>query len=292
METRYDIAIIGTGPAGLEAAITAKVRNKNIILFGSRDLSRKMQVVEHPILNYLGLPSITGRQMADAFMKQLQEMEIEITEKKVTSVYAMGGYYMLQTDDNAFTEAAAVILASGVAIGKPYPNEEKFLGRGVSYCATCDAPLYRGKKVAVIGGSAKEEAEADFLGEICEEVLYFPLYREEPSFQNGVRVIRERPLEIIGDQKVTALRTDGGTYETECVFVLREALFPGQLVPGLAAEGNAVTVDLQMRTNLPGLFAAGDVTGLPYQYIKSAGQGNVAALSAVDYLASLKQKDR
>lgn len=288
MGNRYDIAIIGTGPAGLEAAVTAKVRNKNIILFGNGDLSRKMQVVDHPILNYLGLPSVTGKQMAEAFRRQLDELGIEITEKKVTTVYAMDGYYMLQRDDNEFTEASAVILASGVVAGKPYPNEEKLLGRGVSYCATCDAPLYRGKNVAVIGGSAHEEAEADFLAEICSHVYYFPLYREEPQFKNAVEVIREKPLEIIGETKTEALRTDGREYPVDCVFVLREAQFPGQMVPGLAAEGNSVTVDLRMRTNLPGFFAAGDITGQPYQYIKAAGQGNVAALSAVDYLASLK----
>ncbi len=130
MENRYDIAVIGTGPAGLEAAITAKVRNKNIVLFGSNDLSNKMQVVKHPILNYLGLPSVTGEQMAAAFNKQLEELGITITEKRVTSVYAMGDYFTLQLDDNTMAEASTVILATGVVAGKPYPGEEKFLGRG------------------------------------------------------------------------------------------------------------------------------------------------------------------
>ncbi|MDD6560800.1 MAG: NAD(P)/FAD-dependent oxidoreductase, partial [Lactimicrobium massiliense] len=129
MENRYDIAVIGTGPAGLEAAITAKVRNKNIVLFGSNDLSNKMQVVKHPILNYLGLPSVTGEQMAAAFNKQLEELGITITEKRVTSVYAMGDYFTLQLDDNTMAEASTVILATGVVAGKPYPGEEKFLGR-------------------------------------------------------------------------------------------------------------------------------------------------------------------
>lgn len=289
MENRYDIAIIGTGPAGLEAAITAKVRNKNIILFGNSDLSRKMQVVDHPILNYLGLPSVTGKEMAAAFTKQLEELNISITEHKVTTVYAMGGYYMLQTDDNQFTEATTVILASGVVAGKPYPNEEKLLGRGVSYCATCDAPLYKDKAVAVIGGSLHEESEADFLGEICSHVYYFPLYNSEPEFKTDVEVIRERPVEILGENKTEALRTDKNTYPVDFVFVLREAQFPGQMVPGLETEGNRVVVDLSMKTNLPGFFAAGDITGQPYQYIKSAGQGNVAALSAVDYLAKMNQ---
>ena len=282
---RYDIAIIGTGPAGLEAAVTATVRNKNIILFGNKDLSNKMQVVDHPIKNYLGLPEITGKEMAAAFTKQLEILGIEITELKVTNVYAMGDYFALQTSDNGMVEAESVILASGVVAGKPYPGEEKFLGRGVSYCATCDAPLYKGKTVAVIGGAASEEAEADFLGEVCEKVYYLPLYKEEPKFtHDNIIVVKERPQEILGQMKVSTLKTDKNEYEVACVFILREAQFPGQLVPGLAAEGSAVKVDLQMNTNIKGLFAAGDIAGRPYQYIKAAGQGNTAALSAVEYL--------
>ena len=284
--TRYDIAIIGTGPAGLEAAVTARVRNKNIILFGSKDLSPKIQTVDHPILNYLGLPSVTGKEMAAAFAKQLEELGIEITEEKVTCVYAMGEYFALQLSSNEMAEAKTVILASGVAAGKPYPGEEMFLGRGVSYCATCDAPLYRGKTIACIGGSPAEEAEADFLGEVCGKVYYFPLYKEEPRFMHeNVIAVHEKPREIKGAMKANALVTDGNEYEVSCVFILREAQFPAQLVPGLTVEGNAVKTDLQMRTNLPGLFAAGDIAGQPYQYIKAAGQGNTAALSAVNYLA-------
>ncbi len=283
--TRYDVAIIGTGPAGLEAAITAKVRNKNIVLFGNKDLSQKMQVVDHPILNYLGLPEVTGKQMAAAFTKQLDQMGIEITEKKVTAVYTMPGYFGLQLSDNTIAEADSVILATGVVAGKPYPGEEQFLGRGVSYCATCDAPLYKGRVVACIGGSADEEAEADFLGEVCEKVYYLPLYKGDVSFtHDNIEIVREKPQEISGGLKANQLVTDQNSYDVNCVFILRAAQFPGQLVPGLEVEGNAIKVDLQMKTNIPGLFAAGDIAGQPYQYIKSAGQGNVAALSAVSYL--------
>ena len=105
-----------------------------------------------------------------------------------------------------------------------------------------------------------------------------------------MEVVREKPVEIIGGMKTSALKTDQNEYAVDCVFILREAQFPGQLVPGLEVENNAVKVDLQMRTNLPGLFAAGDIAGQPYQYIKAAGQGNVAALSAVSYLAELNRK--
>ena len=289
--TRYDIAIIGTGPAGLEAAITAKVRNKNIILFGSKDLSQKMQVVKHPILNYLGLPSKTGVEMANVFQQQLDELGISIIEEKVSNVYAMGEYFALQLNNSEMVEATSVILAMGVAAGKPYTGEEQFLGRGVSYCATCDAPLYKGKVVAVVAGSQEEEAEADFLGEVCEKVYYFPQYKDEPQLNSkNIEIHYEKPVEIKGMMKANTLKTDQSEYAVDCVFILRPTQFPGSLVPGLEIEGNAVKVDLQMKTNLPGLFAAGDITGQPYQYIKAAGQGNVAALSAVAYVDELKRK--
>lgn len=289
--TRVDIAIIGSGPAGLEAALTAKNRNKTIQLFGSKDLSNKMQVIDHPITNYLGLPSVTGKEMAAAFTKQIEEANIEITEVKVTTVYAMGDYFNLQLSNGEFAEAETVILASGVVAGKPYPGENEFLGRGVSYCATCDAPLYKGKNVTVIGESSEEESEAVFLGEVCAHVNYIPLYKTEPVFKHeNITVIHEKPIEIQGVMKANTLVTDQNSYDTDCVFVLRAAQFPSQLVPGLAVDGNAVKVDREMRTNLPGLFAAGDIVGLPYQFIKSAGEGNIAAISAATYIDHKKRK--
>lgn len=287
--TRVDIAIIGSGPAGLEAALTAKNRNKSIQIFGTKDLSNKMQVIDHPITNYLGLSNVTGKQMAEAFNNQIKDAGIEITESKVTTVYAMGEYFALQLSNNEMVEAESVILASGVVAGKPFKGENEFLGRGVSYCATCDAPLYKGKDVIVIGGSIggskEEESEAEFLGEVCNSVKYIPLYKGEISFKHdNIVVVNEKPVEIKGMMKANALLTDQNEYSTDCVFVLRAAQFPSQLVPGLQVEGNAVQVDREMKTNIPGIFAAGDIVGLPYQFIKSAGEGNIAAISASAYV--------
>ena len=291
--TRYDIAIIGSGPAGLEAALTARNRSKSIILFGSKDLSSKMQVIDHPITNYLGLKNITGKKMAKVFLDQLQDAGISITEERVTTVYAMGDYFNLQLSNSDFVEASSVILATGVVSGKPYPGENEYLGRGVSYCATCDAPLYKGKHVTVIGGSPNEESETDFLGEVCAEVDYIPLYKGEPSFtHDNIHVIHERPVSIEGTMKVQSLKTDKQEIHTDCVFILREAQFPAQLVPGLETDGSSVKTDRLMRTNLPGVFAAGDLTGLPYQFIKSAGEGNIAAISAATYLDQKRRDNK
>ena len=284
---RYDIAVIGTGPAGVSAAITAKVRGKKLILFGSRHLSDKVEKA-HSILNYPGLPNVSGAELANAYRMQLDSLDIPITEKQVTAVYAMGDYFAIQTPDD-MVESTAVILAAGVVTSKALPGEDAFLGRGVSYCATCDAHFYRGKIVAVLGYSEQACREADFLAETCEKVLYFPATPHEVQVNGRVEVVREKPAAILGDRQARTLETKSGKrFDVDGIFVLRASVAPDKLVPGLAVEDNHIRVDLQMRTNLPGCFACGDAVGPPYQYIKAAGQGNVAALSAVAYLAEQK----
>ena len=279
---RYDIAIIGTGPAGVSAALTAKNRNKSILLLGSRQMSEKVAKA-HEIRNYPGLPFVKGEDLAAAFRDQLDRMEIPVTEQRIGAVYAMGDYFALQAGEEML-EASTVILATGVVMAKTLPGEEALLGRGVSYCATCDAPLYRGRTAAVIGYSPREEAEAAFLAGVCSKVLYFPMYKEQTDLPDTVEVIRETPGEILKKEAGLAVKTEAGEYSADGVFVLREAVAPGQLVPGLETDGPHVTVNRRMETNLPGVFACGDLVGTPYQYVKAAGEGNIAAISAAAYI--------
>ena len=286
---RYDIAIIGTGPAGLEAAITGTIRNKKVLLVGSKDLSMKLTKA-HEIQNYLGFPAVKGEDLAKAFQKHLDQLGIGITEERISAVYAMGDYYAIQAGEQML-EATTVILATGVVQGKPLPGEAENLGHGISYCATCDAALVRGKRVAVVGYSAREEAEAAFLSEICPEVLYFPMYRDVNELPEKVTVIPETVTEVRKQDGKMTIYTSENSYTAEAVFVLREAVVPGQLVPGLETEGAHVRVNRRMETNLPGFYACGDLTGTPYQYIKAAGEGNIAALSAVGYLDQKKHRE-
>lgn len=288
MNERYDVAIIGTGPAGLSAAITLKIRNKKILLIGNRNFSNKVEKA-HEINNYLGIPKISGKELSEKFSQHLNQMEIDITEERVTTVYQMGDYYFLLLSSNQIYEANSVILATGVDFGKPYPGEDRLLGRGVSYCATCDAPLYKGKTVVILGFSEKDEEEAEFMAEVAKQVYYIPMYKEEVTLNEQITVIRDTLVSIEGDNKVEKLVLKEQEILTDAVFILRESVSPGQLVPGLAVDGNHVAVNRKMETNLEGLFACGDLVGAPYQYIKSAGEGNVAAISAVSYLAKKKQ---
>lgn len=283
----YDIAIIGSGPAGMEAAITAKIRNKNILLLSSNDSSEKVGKA-HLFENYLGLPNISGQNLNKAFLEHLKILDIEITPAKVTNIYDMGDYFNIQAETQMYV-AKSVILATGVNFGKPYENEEKYLGRGVSYCATCDGNLYKGKKVVVIASSQKEEKEANFLASLASNVLYIPLYKDILNLNSNIEVIREIPTLIEGNIKVNKLKTNKSEYEVDGIFILRDAISPKNLVPGLITEDDRVIVDRNMATNIKGLFACGDIVGRPYQAIKSAGEGNIAALSSVDFIDDLKK---
>lgn len=287
---RYDIAIIGTGPAGISAAITAKLRNKNIILFGNKDLSDKINKA-HSIKNYTGLPNVTGEELATALKNHLNDLDIEITEKRVNAVYSMGEYFALQVGKEMI-ESKSLIIATGVTASKTLENEDEFLGRGVSYCATCDAHFCKGKDVAVIACTKEAEEDALFLSEVCSSIKYFPLYdisNEIFDKYGNIQIIKDKPIGFAGNMKAEKIICENSSYDAFSTFVVRNNISADKLVPGLKTDGTHIIVDLQMETNIKGLFACGDIAGKPYQYIKSAGQGNIAALSAVAYLANKRK---
>lgn len=282
MSHRYDIAIVGSGPAGLSAALNAKIRNKSFILFGSKFLSSKIQRAPK-INNYLGFPKSSGEELGKAFLNHIEDMDIEITEERINNIYSMGDYFALMVNEKIY-EAKTVILATGVEFSKPLKGELEYLGKGVGYCATCDAPLYKGKTVCIISSNLEGEGEANYVSELAEKVYYIPLYKNEYKLNSNIELVKDRPIEVCGDIKVNKLILKDREIETDGVFLLKDAISPSQLVPGLEENEGHIKVDRSMRTNLKGLFACGDCVGKPYQYIKAAGEGNIAALSAVEYL--------
>jgi thioredoxin reductase (NADPH) len=282
MGKRYDIAIIGSGPAGLEAAINARIRNKDIIIFGNKELSSK--IVKAPkINNYLGFYEISGNELKDKFIDHINKMGIKITFERINNVYAMGEYFALMVNEKMY-EAKTVILATGVEYGKALKGEEEFLGKGVGYCATCDAPLYKNKTVAIIGYNKEAEEEANFVSELASKLYYIAMYKSDYQLSEKIEIINDRPVEIVGEDHVKKLILKNLEIEVDGVFLLKDSVSPSQLVPGLEMEDEHIKVDRKMQTNISGCFAAGDCTGKPYQYIKSAGEGQIAALSAVSYL--------
>ncbi len=288
---RLDCAIIGAGPAGLEAAVNLKIREKSFALFGKRTLSDKISLA--PVVeNYLGLPGVTGRELAAFMSRHVAGMDIEIVEKHISMVYGMGGYFSLATSDETF-EAGTVILATGAFSTSHIKGEPEFLGRGVSYCATCDAPLYRGKTVAVLAYSEDAALETEFLAGVAGKVYYIPGGKNTAKTSHpAIEAISGKALEILGGNRVNALRLDSQGLRVDGVFILRDTVAPASLVPGLELIDGFIKVDAMMRTNITGLFAAGDCTGKPHQYMRAAGQGQVAALAAVEYMQQTEKTMR
>jgi thioredoxin reductase (NADPH) len=288
----YDIAIIGAGPAGLSAAITARARDKQVLVISNKPQENplaKSQLVD----NYPGLPGVGGLQLLEQMLAHADKLGTHFTYARVISVLPMGTHFSITTSDE-IAEARAVILAVGAQRSKPIAGEQEFLGRGVSYCATCDGMLYRTSTVAVVGLNSDAVEEANFLAEIGAKVIFLA-----PTAPQGLReeifVQEGHPLEIKGDlMGVTELvfrekGTDAEiTLPVNGIFILRDSIAPSTLIAGLKlAEGaSAIAVDAQMRTSVPGVFAAGDCTGAPLQVAKAAGQGQVAVFSTVEWLGS------
>lgn len=282
----FDTAIIGTGPAGISAALTLQALKKKIILFGSHQLSQKIRVAEK-IRNYPGLPAVSGEQMQKAFLDQLAQMDIPITEKTVTGIYSMGTHYGILCDQELF-EAKTIIMATGVEAVKPIPGELEFVGRGVSYCATCDGFLYKGKTIGVLCTTKDLEHEIEYLASLAAKVYLIPFYKNVQVSAENVEIMMQKPIAIEGGMKAEQLVFGDQTVAVDGVFMLKQAVAPSVLLYGLETEEGHIVVDRACRTNLPGCFAAGDCTGRPYQYVKAAGEGNVAAHSAVEHLAQAK----
>ena len=284
----YDCIIIGTGPAGLSAALNLKTYKKSFVWFGSKSLSDKVQKAEK-ITNYPGFPELTGQELFAHFEDHIQSAGLIITEKTVTNVMAAGNYYMVLADNEVY-EAKTLILAMGVMTAKLLKGEDELLGRGVSYCATCDGMFYKDKKIAVLCNDPKYEHEVEYLAELAAKVTYFPLFSDSQVKKENVTISKDFPVEVNGIDRVTGLTLKSGeTLSVDGIFCLRNAIAPSKLIPGLEIENGHIVVDRAQKTNLPGCFAAGDCTGRPYQYTKAVGEGNVAAHSCISYLAEIAE---
>lgn len=277
---KYDIIVLGSGPAGLSAAVTARGRNKSVLVIGNRWQDNPLARAER-VDNYLGMPGMTGMEMLEAFQRHAQEMGVEMVAGKVLSIMEWEGFTL--TVGSQLYQGSALILAPGVVRQAKFPGEETYLGRGVSYCATCDGMLYRNKPVAVVGRSKDAPHEAAYLKSIGCQVVYVAPKRPD-QLEEDIPFIQAAKLAVKGEQTVTALEADGADIPVNGVFILREAVAPGDLLPGLTLENGAIQVDRSMATSVPGVFAAGDATGAPLQVSKAVGEGLIAALSACEYL--------
>lgn len=279
---QYDIVVIGCGPAGLSAAINTTIRNKKTVVFGGDFCSPKLHRAPH-INNYLGFWNITGEELRNKYLHHVQQLGIKVEQQKIDNIFPSGDTFNVVFKGNMVI-CKAIIIAVGLQNPKFLPGEEELLGKGVSYCATCDGPLYRGKKVALIGFTKEAEEDVNYLADIAEQIVYLPLYEGLGDINKKVRLLKEKPKSLLGKERLQALETEGETLELDGLFIIRDNIPPAQLLQGLELKQNAIVVDRKMATNIPGVFAAGDCTGPPYQLAKAVGEGAVAGLSAAGFL--------
>ena len=262
----YDIITIGGGPAALSAAITARARNKTVAVI-SADYRMSGLYKAPEILNYPGLPAISGSELLERMIDHARAMGAELLEGRTVSVIPGETFFVSYGQE--YAEGKSLILSTGIVQTNTFPGEAELLGRGVSYCATCDGMLYRGKEVCVVCAAPDAESEADYLSSI------------------GCRVtkLKTNRVTVNGSAKVESVTADGQEIPCDAVFILRRSIAPATLLPGLKLAGGHIAVNARMETSIPGVFAAGDCTGQPYQISKAAGEGQVAALTAVEYLS-------
>ena len=263
----FDIIIIGAGAAGVSAALTGRNRGKTVGVVANDHKTSALYKAER-ITNYPGFEGVTGEELTMTLTRQLENSGAEIIRGRALNVMPMGKSFGVAVENDYYT-ASALIIAAGITREKLYPGEGEFLGRGVSYCATCDGMLYRGKTVALIGSGEEAGRDAEFLRSIGCTVHE---YKENGSY------------EILGGDRAAAVRFRGQEQSVDGVFIIKDTVSVTRLVPGLEYSDGGIVTDRRMASSVPGVFAAGDCTGKPYQLAKAVGEGNIAAISACEYL--------
>ena len=279
-----DIAIIGKGPAGWSCAMTARMRGLSAAVIAPLNDTGLLRTAER-IDNYPGLPQVSGSEMLHSFREQALKLGAEERTGLVRQIMPGKTGFMLLVENDVL-EAKTVVLAMGAARPVLLPGEEEQVGRGVSYCATCDGMFYKGKRVAVLSTSLQGVEEARFLSGVAGELDY---YRMKPhntdELPEGAQLLDEKPRKIDRDDGGLTLVTDQAAHCYDGIFIFRAAMPLAMLLSPLKTEGSYIPVDRDMRTNVPGVFAAGDCTGKPLQVAKAVGEGNIAAISAAEYIA-------
>ena len=284
----YDVLIIGAGPAGCSAALTLASRNLRALMAYTSDGALALA---RTVDNYPGMRGLTGREMLDRFRREAEEAGAVLRQARVTQLLPMGKSLSAAVD-NDILSVRALILTTGAARGKELVNESELLGRGVSYCATCDGMLYKGRAVVVVGSDTEAVREANFLATLAGQVTYV---QEKPhdlsSLSEGIVRADGRPRAVLSAgegllQHAAGVQTDGGDILADGVFILRPTVAPSTLLPGLRVDGASVWHDEKMRSSVPHVYVAGDAAGAPYQIAKAVGEGNVAALTLAEELTA------
>lgn len=294
-----DILIIGSGPAGLSAAVYAKRANLSVLV-AEKEYRGTGQIAESSqVDNYLGLPKINGYDLGEAFLKHAEEFGTEFYEGTADSFVKEDTGWSVHFTDGQTIFAKAVIYCAGAAhrhLG--VEGEEEYAGKGVSYCAVCDGAFYRGKEAAVIGGGDTALGDALYLSDLCEKVYLIHRREQFRGSAAAVQQLQEKenveiltsavPEKIVGEQTVTALELkDGRSIPVHGTFVAVGMQPQTEQLKGvveLDADGYVIADETGV-TSAPGFFAAGDVrTKALRQVVTAVSDGANAAVSAVEYI--------
>lgn len=301
---RYDVIILGSGPAGLSAAVYAQRARFHTLIIEEKPLSGGQILDTYEVDNYLGLPGISGFELGQKFRAHAESQGAEFVNGQVKEIRVQVEKKVVVTDKAEY-ETRTLILATGARHRKlMVPGEQELTGMGVSYCATCDGAFFRGKDVAVVGGGDVALEDALFLARGCEKVYLIhrrDAFRGAGVLQERVKetgnielVLNSKVVEIRGEEQVSSLLLHNIIEETEHELPVQGVFIAVGIQPNATVADGIVAQDEQgyiiagedTKTSVPGIFAAGDVrTKQLRQVITAAADGANAITSAERYLS-------
>ncbi|TFF86600.1 MAG: thioredoxin reductase [Promethearchaeota archaeon] len=300
LEKIYDLIVLGGGPTAVGCAIYAKRFAMDVLIIGKT--YGGLIATTHVVENYPAITSVSGQGLMAMFKEHMDSLEIPYISDEIKSIEQVDDHFELHSFFQNFKAFSICIATGSVRRKLGIPGEEEFAGKGVSYCATCDGPFYKDKVVCVIGGSDSAAKEALFLVQNTRKV--YIVYRGEDLRAepiNKKRVLESENIEIIyntnvvkiiGERKVSAILLDGGKrLDVDGVFIEIGSNPNSDIAKGIGVETNEhneIKINRKSETNVPGIFAAGDVADAPFkQAITGVAEGVIAAYSAFDFVKEM-----
>ena len=291
-----DILIIGAGPSGIQAAIHAARRKAKVIVIGRIAKSKLGWAWVENLFCVLG--EVSGKEMLVKGKEQAMRFGVRFIETDAVKLWRRNEHFECEVEGRGNMASKALILSTGITRNKSeIRGEKEFIGRGISYCADCDGPLFRQKKVVIVGGESAAFVAAESLLEFASSVALVDPKKQmdekkrKKLSERGVVLIDKTPVKVEGGSKVDRLLfDDGSSMEVDGIFIemgsrgILELSLPLGVIPD---EGGFIEVDRGQRTQVAGVFACGDITGPPFQVCKAIGEGCVAGLSAVEYVRKM-----
>ncbi len=281
----YDVIVIGAGPAGVSAAIYLKRYNLNPLVISNG----KSSLFKAKIENYYGIESISGEDLYNNGIKQARRLGIDVITSEVTSIDPYNNMSVLTT--TGCYKCKAILIATGKARNKlDIKGANELIGKGISMCATCDGFFYRGKKLGLLGSGAFMEEELDVLKNFTKDITIFT--NGDTYKSSEFEVVNDKILEVTGKDSVESIKTINNEYKIDGLFVAlgyANALDFANHIGIELDKNNNFKVDSNMQTNVPGIFAAGDIVGGLLQVSKAVGDGAIAALGIKNYIKTLNK---